>query len=148
MRSTLCIFILCALMHDPLFALDPPISVRPDSCITCQATSQLLCQAEPSVAIHPTNPNVLLVTTNTWADSTYSAVTTTASVSTDGGFDWTVYESPAGDDNGGDPVSGITPSGRFLSMYIREGQDGQDVAYSTDSGVNWTAVTAEEDVHL
>jgi len=132
-------------LHVPVHALEPSVYLYADTCITCQASSQVLIQAEPSVALHPTDPNIVLVTTNTFPDTSYKPSSVTASVSTDGGTTWTVFETGTGNNTLGDPACGITPNGRLLSQYIRGTQDGQDVAYSTNNGLTWTPVLAAED---
>ena len=130
---------LCALVSFavPCHAMDPAPLDTTDVCVTCFAASGTIKQAEASIAMHPGNPNTLLVTTNAWPDGTYSAsLGTTPAYSTNGGFMWTVQEIGTGGNSQGDPAGGIDANGRFFNAY--NGVPQYSAARSLNGGATWT----------
>lgn len=107
----------------------PDVAVKPASNRT---------QSEISVAIHPTNPNLMLVGANATDNPVTQVFGTGTYWSTNGGTTWTGNDlGPGGVGNSGDPAAVIGSDGRFMMGYISS-SGGMGVSYSTNQGATWT----------
>ena len=111
-------------------------------------TPPTLFQMEPSVSVSPENPNLLIVTANTYPHSdppVYLGTLIGAAPcwSADGGRTWTCQGAGTGDNpNRGDPACAIGRQGRFYSAYMKDSAPlGIDIhaAFTSDPGSTWTA---------
>ncbi len=93
-------------------------------------------QSEMSVAVHPTNTNIIFCSANAMTGSSFYG--TGVYWSTDGGTVWGGSDNPPFGANAGDPVSVISRTGTFYESYIPNSY-GQSIAVSTNNGANWTA---------
>ncbi len=99
-------------------------------------------QTENSIAINPTNPQNILVSTigRNEYDANGNFVTThvTRFYTTDGGNNWTGNENnPAGITTSGDPIVFFTANGNACYAYLGLGGNGVYVSKSTDQGATW-----------
>ncbi|MFN8178728.1 MAG: FlgD immunoglobulin-like domain containing protein [bacterium] len=121
---------------NPPSILTPPnatdIAVKPSTVVT---------QSEVSIAINPTNPNIIFASANAsqWPVNTFYG--TGVYWSTDGGTTWTGDDhGPGGVGNSGDPAAAIRAiDNRWLVGYISSA--GQGVSYTTNGGTTWAART-------
>lgn len=107
----------------------PDVAVKPASNVT---------QSENSVAVHPTNPNIVFTSSNATNNPVTTVYGTGVYWSTDGGATFTGNDQgPGGVGNNGDPAAVIGLDGRFAVGYISS-SGGMGVSYSTNTGSTWT----------
>jgi hypothetical protein len=126
--------------HD-IVPLVNAVTDSPDVRITAANDRTL---TENSVAVNPTNSNLLFCANNStdWDGTQVNTIFGTGvGWSLDGGLTWTTQDDgPGGVGNGGDPAAAIDRSGKFYVGYITSA-NGQGVSFSTDTGATWTHVT-------
>ncbi|MBZ0267405.1 hypothetical protein K8I85_04570, partial [bacterium] len=107
----------------------PDVPVKPASNVT---------QSENSVAVHPTNPNIVFTSSNATNNPVTTVYGTGVYWSTDGGATFAGNDQgPGGVGNNGDPaatISGI--DGRWSVGYINS-SGGMGVSYTTNLGSTW-----------
>lgn len=121
--------------------------VPPDSPDVPIINTANFTQSENSVFIHPLDPELALVSNNSFTypgNPGYVRQGADSFVSTDGGANWQGDTGGAGGTNRGDPAVAINRLGRLFVGYIAE-NDGQGVAYSDDLGASFTHVQVAPD---
>lgn len=96
-------------------------------------------QIEPSISVHPSNPQILFASAYTISGGTRSEG---VYVSTNGGINWTGTDICNGvpiQNHGGDPGPIIDKNGIFIMTHLGGIQTGMFSNYSTDMGTNWSA---------
>jgi len=96
-------------------------------------------QIEPTIARHPSNPQILFasaytISLNSRSEGVY--------VSTNGGQNWTGTDICSGvpvQNHGGDPGTIIDKNGVFILTHLGNIQNGMFANYSTNLGVNWSS---------
>jgi len=117
----------------PRAVLSPPdspdVAVKPSTSVT---------QSEISVAVHPTNPDMVFVSANATPWPVTDVYGTGVYWSTDGGLTWTGNDlGPGGVGNNGDPAAAIRGSdSRMIVGYISS-SGGMGADFSTDGGATW-----------
>jgi len=97
-------------------------------------------QSEMSIAVHPSNPNIILVGANT---SDYPVTTIYGTgwyISADGGYTWRGSDIPPTGYNHGDPAAAIDINGFFYIGSIAS-DFGQGIIRSIDGGLTWEYFT-------
>jgi PKD repeat protein len=99
-------------------------------------------ESENSVFVKPSSNTTLLNSNNSTPNPVVGLYGANYFTSSDGGQTWGgSIGGPTGAGNSGDPTTAINLDGRYFLGFINT-NSGQSVAYSTDGGVNWTAVVA------
>ncbi len=97
-------------------------------------------QSENSIAVDPSDKNVLLNSNNSGNfPNTSSIYGANYFESPDMGTTWTGQLQGAGGGNSGDPAACINLNGRYFVGYI-DNAYGQSVSYSDNQGTNWSVV--------
>jgi hypothetical protein len=93
-------------------------------------------QSEVPITRHPTNPNIMFGSANTYRGGS-SGLSTGVYVTTDGGISWYGSDTLAsGSFNYGDPGPVIDKNGRFIISFISL-TGTIATSYSTDNGITW-----------
>ncbi|MCC7159626.1 MAG: T9SS type A sorting domain-containing protein [Ignavibacteria bacterium] len=95
-------------------------------------------QIEPSISIHPSNPQILFASAYTISGGTRSEG---IYVTTNGGLNWTgtdVCNGTPTQNHGGDPGPIIDKNGIFILTHLGGIQTGMFSNFSTDNGTNWS----------
>lgn len=116
--------------------VQPQILVPTDSPDVPVGPAANRTQSEISVAIHPTNSNIMFVGTNTTNFPVTQVLGTGTYWSTNAGATWTGTDNPGGVVNRGDPAAVIGADGRFMIGFISS-TGGMGIAYSTNTGATW-----------
>src|SRR5262245_2000250 len=96
--------------------------------------------SENSIAVHPSDPSILLCGNNASSLPFNTSRDVQVGWSTDGGRTWTnLMNGPAGRQSFCDPAVAIDRAGRFFVAYNTSDR-GQGVALSTDLGATWRHV--------
>jgi len=104
------------------------------------STSMDRSLSENSIAVHPTDPDILLCGNNSASLPSNSSRDVQVGWSTDGGRTWTnLMYGPVGRQSFCDPAVAIDRAGRFFIAYNTSDR-GQGVALSTDLGATWRHV--------
>lgn len=92
-------------------------------------------QSETPIVRHPTNPNIMFASANTFSGG--SAYSTGVYVTTNGGLNWSGSDTlNNGTFNYGDPAPSIDYNGKFYMSFIAQ-TGNMAVSYSTNNGLNW-----------
>ena len=98
-------------------------------------------QTEVPICRHPTNPQIIFASANTYRGGGSSSLSVGTYVTTDGGATWFGSDTlNNGTFNYGDPGPAVDKDGRFLMTFIAaSGRMG--ASYSTDNGITWSPQT-------